>query len=102
MEAIKFIGLLAFTWLFVKGASPVQFIKKVLNVHQDSKPRKLYLQIIQKLVNCPLCSGFWIGLAYYLWQGNESPVLMACLIAYAAHLFYLIDDNVINRFFNKL
>lgn len=89
MEVIKFIGLLAFTWLFVKGADPVQFTKNLFDVGNDSQPKKQYLIIIQKFLNCALCSGFWIGLIYY------QDILLACLVSIASELFYRLLDRVL-------
>lgn len=87
METIKFIGLLCFTFLFTEGAAPVQFIKKLLEIHNVSEPKPLYKKVIQGLVNCNMCSGFWIGLIYYWAMGYDSYFLLACEVSLASELF---------------
>ncbi len=102
MEAIKFLGLLALIWLFVKGAAPVQFIKKVFKVENDSKPSGITGKLVQKFVNCALCSGFWIGMGYYWLSGHPSFVLMACLVSVCAEIFARIIDFIFDKVLNSL
>jgi len=88
MEFINFIGLIVLVWMFVDGAGPVQFIKEQLNVHNDTKSSKVVILLISKLINCALCSGFWIGLLYY--QSLE----LAAIVSVTSEIFY--------RFITKL
>lgn len=102
MEAIKFIGLLSLTWLFTEGAGPVQFLKKMINVHAEAETERLELwkKVTQALVNCAMCSGFWIGLVFY-WSTPNS-ALMACNVSVAAELFARALNHVLNNYLNRL
>lgn len=91
MEFVKFIGVLSLVWLFVEGAEPIQFIKAYFEVHIDSKPKHWFKYIIQQLVNCALCSGFWFGLIVY------KDVMFAGLSSVASEVFY----RLINSFFKR-
>lgn len=88
MEAINFIGLIILVWLFVDGAAPVRFIKEQLNIHNDTKSTNTWILLLSKLINCAMCSGFWIGLVYY-WSFE-----MAAIVSLTSELFY--------RFISKL
>ena len=91
MEVINFIGILSVTWLWVEGAASIQFIKNFMGIGQSSTPKNLILTVIQKLVNCSMCSGFWIGLAYY------QNFLMACCVSISAELFQRLIKQILNR-----
>lgn len=102
MEIVKFLGLLALTLLIVKEAKPVQFLKKQLKIHSESNPRDLTRQIIKELLNCCMCTGFWVGFTYYYFTSG-SAVLMGCLVSIAAELFariinYLFNHSPLNKF----
>lgn len=101
MEGIKFLGLLALTWLIVEGAAPIQFIKSVLGVGADTKSKQWGRIVISKLLNCFLCTGFWVGFIYYLCVWHEAFILMACLVSVCAEIFgRLINwlfDSVLNQ-----
>jgi hypothetical protein len=88
MEFINFIGLIVLVWMFVDGAAPVQFIKEQLNIHNDTKSNNTWILLLSKLINCALCSGFWIGLIYY--QSLE----LAAIVSVTSEIFY--------RFITKL
>lgn len=102
METVKFIGLLAFTWLFTQGAAPVQFIKKLLNIHRDSTPKDLTRQVIRELVNCSLCTGFWLGFIFYAITGHDYPILMGCLVSIAAEIFSRLINLIFSKFLNQI
>ncbi len=91
MATINFIGILAMTWLFVTGASSIQFIKNFLKVGNTSIPKYLILNIVQKLINCSMCSGFWIGLIYY------QDFLMACIVSISAEIFCRVMRVILNK-----
>ena len=79
METINFIGLLCLTWLITTGAAPIQFVKEFLGVHEN--PKGLFKTIISELINCDLCLGFWIGLAFY------QNILIACIFSLSCEIF---------------
>lgn len=81
METIKFIGVLCATWLFTTGAGSVQWAKGIFKLGYNDEPRAIWMKAIRTLVNCSMCSGFWIGISYY------QDFLMGCIIAIAAELF---------------
>lgn len=91
MEIINFIGILSVTWLWVEGAASIQFLKHLINIGSLSNPKSLTLTVIQKLVNCSMCSGFWIGLAYY------QNFLMACCVSISAELFQRLIKQIFSR-----
>ena len=92
METIKFIGILCATWLFVVGAKPIAFIKDQLKLGNLDEPKPIIMKAIRSLINCSMCSGFWIGLAYY------QDFLMACIVSIAAEIF----ARMINLIFKLL
>lgn len=79
---ITFISLLCLVYLFVKGAEPIQYLKSKLNIACDSQYQHPIQWFILKLVNCALCSGFWIGLIFY------QTILLACLVSVGSELLY--------------
>ncbi len=81
MEVINFIGILSITWLFATGAGSVKFFKNLFDIGPLSQPKQLWKQVAQELVNCSMCSGFWIGLAYY------QSFILACIVSISAELF---------------
>jgi hypothetical protein len=81
MAIIHYIGLICFTWLFATGADPIQFIKNFFKVGNDSEPKDITRQLLQKLLNCSMCMGFWFGLIYY------QNFLLACVVSISAELF---------------
>jgi|LakMenEpi03Aug12_release.lakeMendotaPanAssembly.Ray.scaffolds.fasta_scaffold3060321_1 hypothetical protein len=91
MEIINFIGILSITWLFATGAGSVQFIKNFFEVGSNSQPKKLWKQVAQELVNCSMCSGFWIGLAYY------KSFILACIVSISAELFTRLLRLIMNK-----
>lgn len=104
METIKFIGLLCLTWLFTEGSAPIQFLKKIIKVNKEAETHKipLWKQVTQALVNCSLCSGFWIGLVYYWATGHPNFILMACITSVGAELFARIINHIFSNYLNKL
>ena len=91
MEIVYFIGVLCCVWLFVTGAESIDFIKEVFKVHATTKTNNTILKVVSKLVNCCLCSGFWIGLAYY--QSFE----MACIVSVSSEVL----SRLLTKFFTK-
>lgn len=101
MEIIKFFGLLALIYLFVEGSAPVQFIKGELKLLPESKTRNVYLQVLAKLFNCALCSGFWIGVMMYFKLIPEF-VLYAAFVSVCSELFYRVWIYLTNGPLGKL
>lgn len=88
MEIVKFIGVIIGVWYFVEGSEPIQFIKEQLSIAEGSEPKNTWLKVLRALFNCCLCSGFWIGLAYY--QSIE----LACIVGVSSEVF----SRIWNRF----
>ncbi len=84
---VKFIGVILITLLFVEYAAPIQFIKRFFNVWTLDSPKETYKQVIQKLVGCAMCSGFWIGLAFY------QSLYWAAIIAFCSEIL----NNILKR-----
>jgi len=90
MEYLNFFSLLIFILLLVKDAAPIQFIKRTLNIHNETNSENIVTLAITKLINCARCTGFWIGLIYY-WDGNiMQSILMASLVSFAAEILYRV------------
>lgn len=53
-------------------------IKYIFNIDELATPDNYFLQLLQELVNCCMCSGFWIGLIC------TQSVLMAAIISILA------------------
>lgn len=103
MEVVKFIGLLAFTWLFVEGAEPIQFIKKLFYVHPDNEGRDIFRQLLSRLFSCALCSGFWFGLIYYGFTlGWDTCLIMGSLVSVGAEVFARTLKLIFDKYLNKL
>ena len=45
-----------------------------------------------KLIDCPMCSGFWVGLLYGLWASPPSAILFAGLISLSSWTIFTIVD----------
>ena len=88
MEIIKLLGSICAVWLFTTGAGPVQFLKLWLKIDEQTNTKLIPLLVISKLINCDLCTGFWVGLLVYqnFW--------MACIISVSCEAF--------GRILNKL
>lgn len=91
IDFVIFIGLLCLTWLIVEGAEPIQFFKRLTNIDNASNP-KGYIQIFfQQLLNCALCTGFWVGLIYY------QNIVLGCLVSVFAEIFYRLLLALLQR-----
>jgi hypothetical protein len=91
MESIKFIGLICATWLFIYSDLTI-FFKQYFKVDNDSEPKGIPLQLIQKFLNCSMCLGFWFGLFTY------QSFFMACIISLTAQAFDHIVIKLGNYF----
>lgn len=91
MDVIYFIGILCAVWLFVEGAESIDFLKELLNVHKKTKSKKVVIKVLAKLLNCALCSGFWVGLIYY--QSFE----MGCLVSVSSEVFKRLVEKFLSN-----
>lgn len=97
MEVLIYIGLLCVSWLFSTGASSIQQLKKAIGLDNKSVVKNIWMVIIRELINCAMCSGFWIGLTYYLWFEHSSPFLMACMVCVGAIPFEFLISTFISN-----
>jgi len=84
----EFLSIMALTYLFV-FAEPSILIKRWIGFKDelyDSFPKSI--QFIHRLIYCPLCSGFWIGL------GFTQNIFDACIIS--------VGSELLSRIINKL
>jgi hypothetical protein len=89
METIKFIGVCGIVLMIVKYAQPIQWLKEYYNLHDDAVIKTgLAKQLLQKLLNCALCLGFWVGLAFYF------DLYFAVCISFAAEILYRALDKL--------
>jgi len=61
---LQHLGLAAISFLFAVGAEPIQLLKHKLNILNVEDHNPEWKNFIIKLINCSLCSGFWIGLLF--------------------------------------
>ena len=87
----KFIGSIFITLLIVEYAEPIQFLKRLIGVDANSDPKQMYMKVIRGLLNCALCSGFWVGLIVY------QDIYMAAIISFSAELVNKILERVIYK-----
>lgn len=89
MEIIKFIGVLLLVIYFVDLAQPIQFIKKILNIHPTTKSESPTTHAIVKLVSCAKCSGFWIGLIIY------HDIWMALIVSISSEILHRLSKKLL-------
>lgn len=55
--------------------------------------------ILIKLTHCSFCQGFWIGLIYYLWLGNEffDSMWFGFISAICSLTWYCLTDDAIRK-----
>ena len=89
--AHKFIGIILITLLIVEYAAPVQSIKRWCRIANESKPKYLFGEAMQKLFNCAQCVGFWSGLIVY------QDLYMAAIVSFSGEVLHRIVKIVYNR-----
>ena len=62
---INFIGLCSLIHLFTSAAEPIQDIKAWYNLDTNAEYKNPYQWFFVKLLNCNMCTGFWVGLFFY-------------------------------------
>lgn len=69
-ELLQFIGLSAFAFSLTV-ATPMEILRRRIGVSNSDRCTG-YLHLVQELMNCAQCMGFWIGLVHYetLWGGG--------------------------------
>jgi len=57
-------------------------------------------KLFGKMINCPMCFGFWAGVFFYLSREFEFSrmLLMACSASFCCYMFYLLLKERMNRF----
>lgn len=75
---INIIGLACAAFLFASGAEPIQQIKAFFNLDNDAEFKNHIQYFFVKLLNCSLCSGFWIGIIF------THSILLASIISVLA------------------
>lgn len=89
MNVVKFLGVIGAVLMVVQFADPIKWIKKHFGLDEDTdNEKKTVKQIFQKLLNCALCFGFWMGLAFY------QDFYWAVIIAFASEIAYRIIDKL--------
>lgn len=65
-EAALYIGLGWLANLIAWKAGPIQSLKSWLRLEGDEDHAGRLRGFVAKLLSCPVCAGFWVGLAYHL------------------------------------
>lgn len=89
MLTAKFIGLIAIIYLFME-AEPIEWIKKFLLVSNQTKALKEWHMALITLVNCSLCTGFWVGLFFY------HDIYLAATLSFSAELVHCLMRKLNN------
>lgn len=82
----KLIGITLLTCLIVEYAAPIRWIKVYFGISEQDNPKQMYKIILQKLFNCALCLGFWLGLIFYL--NTDKFLYMAAIISFTSEIAY--------------
>lgn len=85
---ITFLSLCCFVFLFAVGAEPIQDIKTKFSVGPLDEYMSPIQWFITKMLNCSLCSGFWIGLIFY------QSILLACLVSVTSEILTRIITKI--------
>lgn len=80
ISIINIIAIACLSFLFAKGAEPIQWIKTLCKVDSDAAYINKVQWFFVKLLNCCLCSGFWIGLII------TQSLYLACIISVLSEL----------------
>lgn len=86
-NTITFIELIFASYLFVV-AEPIEYIRKFLTLSTTQKTGNSIHDLLISLVNCVLCSGFWIGLIYY------NSILHAAAVSICAETFCILFNRL--------
>lgn len=78
---LMIFGLAGLTVIITSGAI-FEGVREILSSKSKS---------VEKLINCPMCTGFWVGLIYGFYI-EISPVILAGVIAILAWSIYTIVD----------
>lgn len=72
------IALSCASWLFAEGAQPIQDLKRLFYLDTAANISGTFHGFLVDLLNCSLCSGFWIALAY---SGDWKCAVMVSLLS---------------------
>lgn len=79
---LTILGLTGITIILTSGAILDGFRTWVAN-------RSIFLG---KLIDCPMCSGFWVGLLYGLWTAPFSAILFGGMISLSSWVIFTLVD----------
>ena len=51
-----------------------------------------YSQVLGELINCPMCTGFWVGLFFGFVSGIAPPVIIGGLVSLLSWSIYTVVD----------
>jgi len=96
-DLIKYLGSIILTVMITTNADIVQVIKTHLKLDEKAKKKTLAGLWIQKLLNCNLCLGFWIGLIIFNPFQYSNSFYIALIISLSAET----AGYYINKFYTK-
>lgn len=88
---MKYLGIIAITLMIVEFAEPIKWVKQWLGIDAESDPKQLGKQILRKLFNCALCTGFWVALVCTF------SIYEASVMAFASELTYRLIKRIYER-----
>jgi len=81
---VKYLGVIGLVLMIVEFATPIEWLKIHFKVDMGAKLKdnQLFRKLVQGLLNCALCTGTWVGLAFYWDLYWAMIVAFSCEIAY--------------------
>jgi uncharacterized protein (DUF2062 family) len=90
MEVIKFLGVIGITLMIVEYAQPIQWLKIYWHLDNGGNSKKLWMMFLRKVLNCAMCCGFYVGLAFY-WD-----LYWAVVISFSSEIVYRLYNKFSN------
>lgn len=85
-DFLLLLSAMGFVILMTKFNGPFNILQKLRSFFIDNK----YIGVIaHKIINCAFCSGFWLGLIYYicLYEISKYAIIFAFATAFSSYLF---------------
>ena len=84
--------------LIILGLVGITIIITVGSIFEDIRERiSEKSNIIGKLINCPMCTGFWIGFFFGFAVDIAPPIIVGGLVSLASWSIYSIVDYFITK-----
>jgi hypothetical protein len=90
MDTLKYLGVIGLVLMVVEYATPIQWVKVHFKVDQGAKLKdnQLIRKLLQGMLNCALCFGFWAGLGFY------QDLYWAVIISFSSEIVYRLYSKL--------